>query len=107
RPASSSRARSRSALSSPSTTGVSSRSCIRWRRSHCPPSEHSEHAGRVRARACAGRLLPFVPEQVVDQVLSQTGSDLRLLGKEVVGTVMFSDLCGFNSTAEELPATDA
>ena len=47
-----------------------------------------------------------MPEQVVDQVLSQTGSDLRLLGKEVVGTVMFSDLRGFTSSAEEMPATD-
>jgi adenylate cyclase len=48
----------------------------------------------------------FVPEQVVDQVLSQTGADLRLLGKEVVGTVMFSDLRGFTSSAEEMPAAD-
>jgi adenylate cyclase len=48
----------------------------------------------------------FVPEQVVDQVLSQTGADLRLLGKEVVGTVMFSDLRGFTSSAEEMPAGD-
>jgi adenylate cyclase len=48
----------------------------------------------------------FVPEQVVDQVLSQTDSDLRLLGKEVVGTVMFSDLRGFTSSAEEMPAGD-
>ena len=48
----------------------------------------------------------FVPEQVVDQVLSQAGSDLRLVGKEVVGTVMFSDLRGFTSSAEEMPAAD-
>lgn len=48
----------------------------------------------------------FVPEQVVDQVLSQTDADLRLLGKEVVGTVMFSDLRGFTSSAEEMPAAD-
>jgi adenylate cyclase len=48
----------------------------------------------------------FVPEQVVDQVLSQTDADLRLLGKEVVGTVMFSDLRGFTASAEEMPARD-
>ena len=48
----------------------------------------------------------FVPEQVVDQVLSQADSDLRLVGKEVVGTVMFSDLRGFTSSAEEMPAGD-
>jgi len=48
----------------------------------------------------------FVPEQVVDQVLSQADSDLRLIGKEVVGTVMFSDLRGFTSSAEEMPATE-
>ena len=46
----------------------------------------------------------FVPEQVVDQVLAQTDADLRLHGKELVTTVMFSDLRGFTSSAEEMPA---
>jgi len=46
----------------------------------------------------------FVPETVVDQVLAQSGEDLRLFGKEVVGTVMFSDLRGFTSSAEFMPA---
>jgi adenylate cyclase len=46
----------------------------------------------------------FVPEQVVDQVLAQTDADLRLQGKELVATVMFSDLRGFTSSAEEMPA---
>jgi adenylate cyclase len=46
----------------------------------------------------------FVPETVVDQVLAQSGEDLRLGGKEVVGTVMFSDLRGFTSSAEFMPA---
>jgi adenylate cyclase len=46
----------------------------------------------------------FVPEQVVDQVLAQTDADLRLHGKELVTTVMFSDLRGFTSSAEDMPA---
>jgi adenylate cyclase len=46
----------------------------------------------------------FVPETVVDQVLANAGGDLRLGGKEVVGTVMFSDLRGFTSSAEFMPA---
>jgi adenylate cyclase len=46
----------------------------------------------------------FVPETVVDQVLAQSGEDLRLAGREVVGTVMFSDLRGFTSSAEFMPA---
>ncbi len=46
----------------------------------------------------------FVPETVVDQVLAQSGEDLRLGGREVVGTVMFSDLRGFTSSAEFMPA---
>jgi adenylate cyclase len=46
----------------------------------------------------------FVPEQVVDQVLAQADSDLRLQGKEMVTTVLFSDLRGFTSSAEDMPA---
>jgi adenylate cyclase len=46
----------------------------------------------------------FVPEQVVDQVLARTDADLRLGGREVVATVMFTDLRGFTSTAESMPA---
>ena len=46
----------------------------------------------------------FVPETVVDQVLEQSGEDLRIGGKEVVGTVLFSDLRGFTSSAEFMPA---
>jgi adenylate cyclase len=46
----------------------------------------------------------FVPEGVVDQLIANAGEDLRLGGKEVVGTVMFSDLRGFTSSAEFMPA---
>lgn len=48
----------------------------------------------------------FVPEQVVDQVLARTDADLRLGGREVVATVMFTDLRGFTSTAESMPADE-
>jgi adenylate cyclase len=46
----------------------------------------------------------FVPETVVDQVLATAGDELRLGGREIVGTVMFSDLRGFTSSAEFMPA---
>ena len=47
----------------------------------------------------------FVPEQVVDQVLAEAdASDLRLHGKEMVTTVLFSDLRGFTTSAENMPA---
>jgi adenylate cyclase len=46
----------------------------------------------------------FVPEQVVDQVVAQTEDGVRLGGEEKVGTVMFTDLRGFTSFAEKLPA---
>jgi adenylate cyclase len=46
----------------------------------------------------------FVPEQIVDQVLEQADADLRLVGKEMVTTVLFSDLRGFTSSAETMPA---
>jgi adenylate cyclase len=48
----------------------------------------------------------FVPEGVVDQVLSHTGSDLRLGGKEMQVTVMFTDLRGFTSSVEHMSAPD-
>jgi adenylate cyclase len=46
----------------------------------------------------------FVPEAVVDQVLKRTDADLRLGGAEVEGTVLFTDLRGFTSASEHLPA---
>ena len=46
----------------------------------------------------------FVPETVVDQVLATAGDQLRLGGREIVGTVMFSDLRGFTSSSEFMPA---
>jgi adenylate cyclase len=46
----------------------------------------------------------FVPEAIVDQVLQQTDADLRLGGVEMEGTVLFTDLRGFTSASEHLPA---
>ena len=45
----------------------------------------------------------FVPENVVDEVLSRTDDDLRIGGVQREGTVMFTDLRGFTSFAERLP----
>ena len=46
----------------------------------------------------------FVPESVVEQVLARTDDDLRLGGVSVVGTIMFTDLRGFTTFSESLPA---
>ncbi len=46
----------------------------------------------------------FVPETVVDQVLARTDRDLRLGGVSLVGTIMFTDLRGFTTFSESLPA---
>jgi len=45
----------------------------------------------------------FVPETVVEQVLSRTDSDLRLGGVSLESTVMFTDLRGFTTFSEVLP----
>ncbi len=46
----------------------------------------------------------FVPEHVVGEVLRRTDDDLRLVGTELTGTVMFGDLRDFTTFAELLPA---
>jgi adenylate cyclase len=56
---------------------------------------------RERVRGVFSR---FVPDTVVEQVLARTDGDLRLGGEELYGTAMFTDLRGFTSFAETLPA---
>ncbi len=58
---------------------------------------------RERIRDVFGR---FVPEQVVDQVLAQTGDGLRLGGKLRTCTMMFTDLRGFTTFSESRSAED-
>jgi adenylate cyclase len=48
----------------------------------------------------------FVPAAVVDDVLKRTDGDLRLGGVTMEATVMFTDLRGFTSVSEALPAAD-
>jgi adenylate cyclase len=48
----------------------------------------------------------FVPAAVVDDVLKRTDEDLRLGGETVEATVMFTDLRGFTSVSEALPAAE-
>jgi adenylate cyclase len=48
----------------------------------------------------------FVPEAVVEDVLKRTDDDLRLGGETVEATVMFTDLRGFTSVSEALPAAE-
>ncbi len=48
----------------------------------------------------------FVPAAVVDDVLKRTDGDLRLGGVNMEATVMFTDLRGFTSVSEALPAAE-
>lgn len=49
----------------------------------------------------------FVPEQIVDRVISLSGDDLRLGGVLRTGTIMFNDIRDFTPFAEAIPADRA
>ncbi len=46
----------------------------------------------------------FLPESVVDEVLTRSGGELRLGAERIVGTVMFTDLRSFTTFAERADA---
>jgi adenylate cyclase len=62
----------------------------------------SEAIERERVRNLFAR---FVPAELVDQVVASAGENLRLGAVERDCTVLFSDLRGFTSFSEQLPAT--
>jgi adenylate cyclase len=62
----------------------------------------NETIERERVHALFAR---FVPGDVVDQVVASAGDNLRLGAVERDCTVLFSDLRGFTSFSEKLPAT--
>ena len=64
-----------------------------------------KYLAEIRERRRMRRLFSrFVPEQVVDTVVAQSG-DLRAGGERVVATVMFSDLRGFTAFCEDKQPT--
>jgi adenylate cyclase len=74
---------------------------LRARINGCLTRKRLDDLERERVRGIFSR---FVPEHVVDEVLTRTDDDLRLGGVTLEGTVMFSDLRDFTSFAESLPA---
>jgi adenylate cyclase len=74
---------------------------LRARINGCLTRKRLADLERERVRGIFSR---FVPEHVVDEVLTRTDDDLRLGGVTLAGTVMFSDLRDFTSFAESLPA---
>lgn len=76
---------------------------LRARLNGCLTKKRLHDLERERVRE---RFSRFVPEPVVDEVLRQTDDALRLPGVRLDGTVMFSDLRGFTTFAEAMPADE-
>jgi adenylate cyclase len=74
---------------------------LRARINGCLTRKRLDDLERERVRDVFSR---FVPEHVVDEVLTRTDDDLRLSGVTLDGTVMFGDLRDFTAFAERLPA---
>jgi adenylate cyclase len=74
---------------------------LRARINGCVMRKRLDELERARVRQIFCR---FVPAQIVDEVLRRTDDDLQLPGVTLDGTVMFSDLRGFTTFAESLPA---
>jgi len=53
---------------------------------------------RVRVRDVFAR---FLPESIVEEVLARADGDVRLGGARLIGTVLFTDLRGFTTFAEQ------